>query len=35
MSLIRFVWQHTVEYGVVMAGATLALVPLFIAFLLT
>ena len=31
--LALFVGQHTVEYGVVMAGATLALAPLFIAFL--
>ncbi|HEX2909469.1 MAG TPA: carbohydrate ABC transporter permease [Chloroflexia bacterium] len=31
--LALFVGQHVVEYGVVMAGASLALAPLFIAFL--
>ena len=31
--LALFVGQHVVEYGVVMAGATLALLPLFVAFL--
>jgi len=31
--LALFMGQHVVEYGVLMAGATLALAPLFIAFL--
>ncbi len=31
--LALFMGQHVVEYGVLMAGATLALLPLFIAFL--
>jgi len=31
--LALFVGQHVVEYAVVMAGATLALLPLFIAFI--
>jgi len=31
--LALFMGQHVVEYGVIMAGATLALAPLFIAFL--
>jgi multiple sugar transport system permease protein len=31
--LALFVGQHVVEYAVVMAGAVLALAPLFVAFL--
>ncbi|MDQ6739334.1 MAG: carbohydrate ABC transporter permease [Actinomycetota bacterium] len=31
--LALFMGQHVVEYGVIMAGATLALAPLFVAFL--
>ena len=31
--LALFMGQHVVEYAVLMAGATLALAPLFIAFL--
>ena len=31
--LALFMGQHVIEYAVLMAGATLALLPLFIAFL--
>jgi multiple sugar transport system permease protein len=31
--LALFMGQHVVEYAVLMAGATLALAPLFVAFL--
>ncbi len=31
--LALFMGQHNIEYGLIMAGATLALLPLFIAFL--
>jgi multiple sugar transport system permease protein len=31
--LALFMGQHTIEYGLIMSGATMALLPLFIAFL--